>query len=203
MPSICFYATDSDLPLITARLNSEPEIAFLTATGGGRWRAVNSIPAMFGSQSYLLWHVPSGPLRLATQAPRPSTLTASRAAEAIPDPWSGWDDPGWFGSDAPSITGAPDGPWTGIVQLSIRTVGYSVPGAIGLSHFNWVGNHYSIIGFPADPSTKRWWERLRRWMAKSSTQVPRRPGVDDRLLRAWAFPDAWAQISMGRARDAN
>src|SRR5437762_2206676 len=70
--------------------------------------------------------------------------------------------------------------WTELVTGNHSNIPYfeSHPGIINLfiippdsyriyiSHFGWIGNHYSILGSKANPSTEKFWKRLRRMVKK-------------------------------------
>ena len=73
-------------------------------------------------------------------------------------------------------------------------------GVIGLSTFSWIGNHYSIIGYRADPSTERWWQSLRRRIAKMAVKIPSSGRLTSNPKDVWAFPAALEQIRRGRKR---
>jgi len=53
--------------------------------------------------------------------------------------------------------------------------------------FEWIGNHYSVIGQPAAPATEKFRKDLRRWLTRHT--VPRGSAGDSR-----AFPSAMAKI---------
>jgi hypothetical protein len=73
---------------------------------------------------------------------------------------------------------------------------------IGLSGFEWIGNHYSQIGKRPDPSTERHWKALRRWVAKVAVKIPRTGDADGPAPEIFAFPEALAAIGDGTTREA-
>src|SRR5688572_7732013 len=115
MPWIPMYLTDADIILLLDRLNADPEIAFLVATGipehDHTWIAVARIEQLHDGRT-MLWHVPSGDLPLlAKELPDPPTI--------ISDPWQGWTEqrPG-ADSSFPFF-----GIHPGVVELNIRPRG--------------------------------------------------------------------------------
>jgi hypothetical protein len=191
MPWLPHYIDEVDAALLCEHLNSDPEIAFIVANGPGRWIAERSLQAV-GDGRHCLWHVPSGPLPLLAPGGAPSSI--------VEDAWQGWSelragaDPSlpYFGAGHP-----------GVVWWNVKTRSRRGPG-IGLSGFEWIGNHYRIIGSSADAATERWWAKLRRLMRKvKASRIPRAGPVDGAGPEIWAWPSALAKISAGAARDDN
>jgi hypothetical protein len=183
MPSVSFLADEDDFSTILAYLSANPEVAFIVAARPGRWRAVAALERIDVDRT-ALWHVPSGPLPLLAAA-------YGQPSQLIQDPWSGWNEryPGkdrscpYFGAGHP-----------GIIWLIHNPEGPGTSHGVGISEFGWIGNHYSIIGRPADPATERFWKDLRRWLvretkAQGSTRDSR------------AFPSAFARIQAARGHD--
>jgi len=140
-----------------------------------------------------LWHVPGRPLPLLHPPP-------GNTIDSISDPWSGWTElragadstcP-YFGAGHPAV-----------IWLNQRPKSKQAPDGIGLSSFEWIGNHYSLIGSPAPEATEKFWQRLRRWVKKSAIMIPRVGAVDGPHPEIWAFPSALAAFRSGRGRDAN
>ena len=180
MPWLPMYASEKDYQLLLEYLNESDEIAFIVSDGPRRWKAVHTIEAMSHGR-YALWHLPAGPL--------PLMRRGQEIKETIADPFSGWEEAErggnlsvpWFGP----------GP-VGILWLNIRAGAHTNSGEplVGMSSFEWIGNHYRIIGSPADPSTERFWKALKRWVKKRAVYVPRGgPSVDSKP-EIWAFPEA-------------
>jgi hypothetical protein len=72
-----------------------------------------------------------------------------------------------------------------------------------MSGFEWIGNHYKVIGSPAEPVTEKWWHRLRRKIKRDAQRIPREGPPDGPHPEIWALPGALAQIEAGMPRDAN
>jgi hypothetical protein len=184
------YLNESDLFMLVSWLNAETEIAFIVANGPSMWCAVHSIDQLSDFR-YCLWHSGSGPLPL---------LRKHLPDTTVRDPWKGWKEkrPGanpatpYFGAGHP-----------GVYWLNAKTESSREEGALGLSSFEWIGNRYAAIGSPAPPITKKWWERLRRWVKKIAVQIPREGHVDGEGKEIWALPGALNEIKQGRIRDVN
>ena len=182
------YADDGDLRRILDWLNSEDSIGFLVSRGPRRWAAVSRL-SEWGCRRTALWHVPSGPLPLLTPAPSEQGLT-------VENPWESWvelcagADPAtpYFGAGHP-----------GIIWFN----NHCREGVIGLSSFEWIGNHYGIIGSAAHPDTEKWWRRLGRRVKRGAVRIPRFGVLDGPHPEIWALPGALAQIEAGMARDSN
>jgi hypothetical protein len=189
------YLLGPDVELLTERLDSDEEIAWLVTNGPGRWVARPEHPALDGDR-YGLWHVPSGPLPLLTD-------WGDDASDGlIENPWSGWQeklegadsDIPYFGAGHP-----------GVYWLNLRTSGGSASRGveIGLSSFEWIGNHYRAIGSPAKQTTQRHWRRLRYWVAKRARLIPRIGRLNGPESEIYAFPAALSAIKAGAKRAAN
>jgi hypothetical protein len=184
------YLLGSDVGLVVGRFDEDPAIAWLVGEGQGRWRAVARLdrapPGRTG-----LWHVPSGPLPLVG-----GTGLDSPDGQ-IPDPWAGWADPREEGNPGTPYFG-PGHP--GVYWLNVRGMRQ---GAIGMSTIEWIGNHYRIIGSPADPQTERHWKALRRWAGRVGTKIPRTGPLNGPGQEIFAFPAALAAVRSGQNRAAN
>lgn len=87
--------------------------------------------------------------------------------------------------------------------IGIITISSAIP-ARPLSSFEWIGNHYRIIGTAADPATEAWWKRLRHSMKSlNATRIPRSGPLDGPDAEAWALPSALAKIRAGAPGDVN
>jgi len=184
------YLNHIDLQTLVSWLNNETDIAFIVRDGDSRWRAVNAIDSPHDSR-YCLWHSESGALPL---------LRKHLPDTAVRNPWDGWKEkrPGadpttpYFGAGHP-----------GVYCLNAKTASLRQPDALGLSSFEWIGNRYGVIGNPAPPVTKKWWERLRRWVKKQAVQIPREGPVTGQGAEIWGLPGALAEINNGKPRDGN
>ena len=186
------YLFDSDVDCLVSWLNSEDQIAYIVTNGERRWRATSTVDRL-AEGHHVLWHIPSGPLPLV------ASITGGRN-KMIADPWGGWcelrtgADPTipWFGSGQ-----------TGVIRLELWPNGLpwqrekSKMPMIGLSDFQWVGNHYGIIGRRAHPETERWWRRLQRWVKKTGTRITREGPINIGRTEIYAFPAALKAISQG------
>lgn len=180
------YATTKDLAQLVEFLNDSEEIAFIVSNGPNQWIAAHRIDVL-EPKKYKLWHMPSGPLPL-IRKDEPDGL--------IEDPLAGWTEfcmgrdttVPWFGPGHP-----------GVFELHIRQDKVSEDGTyyIPISSFGWIGNRYRIIGFPAHPSTEKYWNKLKRWLKKNGTQVSRGGPSDAYKPEIWAFEDAIVQFAKG------
>ncbi len=195
MAEIIFYATRNDIKALVEWINDEPRIAWITKeaeiNNEYSWRAVETIPRIEAT-SYSLWHrdspslvIPSGSLDI------PDTT--------ILNPFAGWKQrlkhpnysTPWFGALLP-------GPY----ELTFREHGHESDGAIARSGFAWHGNHFRSIGKGADPSSAKWWNRLRRFFKKEAIGVPWPPDKEGKT-GAYAFPEAYVRYREGTHLDAN
>lgn len=192
MPWLPLYADAHDFRTILDWLNATEELAFIVADGPHRWRAVHTIPSL-ESYRFCLWHVPSGPLPLLQAHP-------NRENGRVEDPWSGWQELR-TGADASQPYFGAGHP--GILWLNHRPVSLRFPRGIGLSGYEWIGNHYRAIGSPADASTEAFWRAMRRWTQKHARKIPRHGPLDGPRPEIYAFPSALAAIESGTDRDMN
>ncbi len=190
MPWLPLYLNKADLAQVFAWLNEEAEVAFIVSDGLRRWRAVKAM-AEVSDGRFCLWHQQSGQLPLLRQG-LPDAF--------VDDPWAGWrEELTGANSTLPYFgTGHP-----GIYWLNAQTSSRWSADAIGLSSFEWVGNHYKAIGKEAPPVTKQWWERLKRWVKKQAVRIPRDGRWDGPEKEIWTFPDALEEIKSGKHRDIN
>ena len=194
VPWLPMYLVNDDVSLLVEHVDSDTDLAWLAANGPGGWIATAHHPPLVGRIG--LWHTPSGPLPLLSADP------VERAVDWIHDPWSGWQerragrDPTtpYFGAGHP-----------GVYWLNLRTDPDrpGKTGEIGLSSFEWIGNHYRPIGSSSDPSTERHWKALRRWVGKVAVKVPRAGDADGPAPEIFAFPRALAAVRAGTTREAN
>jgi hypothetical protein len=193
MSELIVYATHKDADAICAWINAETNIAWIVKVAqeghSYQWRAVESIESI-SEQSYALWHIGSEPLNIPSgHRDVPDAIVAN--------PFQGWSQTlettrataPWFGSALP-------GPYV----FRFAESGRETSRSLGRSGFSWAMDRYKSIGKPAHPNAKRWWSRLRRFLAQSSTQIA---WSSSSAARAYVFPDALFQINQGRPRDAN
>jgi hypothetical protein len=199
MPWLPMYLHAIDVKIVLDRLDGDKELAWIIPRGPGRWIAVPKHPRLAGYEygRYALWHVPSGPLPLI------ASQGQARTSEAwIDDPWKGWNElrPGadpqvpYFGAGH-----------SGVYWLNLRVAASPVEGLarIGMSSFEWIGNHYRIIGRPAEKATELHWKRLRSWAGRNAERIPRSGPVDGPGAEIYAFPTALRAIRAGATRSPN
>jgi len=139
-----------------------------------------------------LWHRPSGPL--------PLVGPFKSAVGEVLDPFAGWTEIRSGANAHQPYFGAGH---TGVVWWNVKIESKQLPG-LGLSSFEWIGNHYKIIGQPAKPETEAWWKRLRNAVRRlKAVRVPRSGPVDGPRPEIWALPSALQKIRDGVARDLN
>ncbi len=182
------YAAESDLPLLVSFLNSSEEIAFVVSDGLGKWKAVPTIERLRDGR-YCLWHVPSGPL--------PLFRGAQEDPLEIENPFAGWTEVK-SGADASQPYFGPGHPGVFWLKLLTReTHRMTREPLIGLSSFEWIGNHYRVLGSFAKPQTERFWKTLRLWVRKYAVQVPRGGPRNATPPEIWAFPGAQSMFKAG------
>jgi len=72
-----------------------------------------------------------------------------------------------------------------------------------MSSFEWIGNHYSLIGSPATKATELWWKSLRRRIQRIAKKVPRQSLSSRSPPEILAYPAALAALEEGQRFDAN
>ena len=189
MPWLPLYIDKTDVGFLSAWLNGEPELAIIQSLGDGRWRASEGI-SITESGRYCLFHKSSGPLPLIAEMPNLVDGVVKNPFEGWQEKRSGRDpDTPYFGAGHPAIF------W-----LNVRLGGSS---EIGLSSFEWIGNHYSVLNGPAPDGANKWWARLKRWVKKNSTRIPRQGSIEGNLKEIYAFESALQRITNGLARTKN
>jgi hypothetical protein len=169
-----------------------------------RWKAVRTVDHL-NDGNHSLWHVPAGALPLLTYDGRERT---------IPDPWAGWTEQ----SPAADRTTPYFGPahsaeirltlWTRYRRYSeeekdslpVLNASWDDEDVLVRSDVQWVGSRYasfeSLCSNGRPPAaTKRWWNRLRAWFARSATRL-----YDGRAT-FWALPSALRRLKGGLAYD--
>ncbi len=182
------YAAERDLPVLLSFLNASEEIAFVVSGGPGRWIAVKNLLSLTDGR-YCLWHVPSGVLPLIRGVGQPTGVIA--------DPFQGWSEVRGGADSTQPYFGAGH---SGVIWLNVHSAGKhwsSGKPQVGLSSFEWVGNHYKVIGSSAKPETESFWKNLRRWVQKHAVKVPRGGPQSPTLPEIWAFPGAQALFEIG------
>lgn len=182
------YVTREDAAWLLDALNADDEIAFLVADGPRRWKARRAVDELPAGRTTALWHLPSGPLPL-----------VGSTDPQIPDPFAGWRE---------QITGMdPTVPYfenhAGVLLLTYRPEGLSRGSACGLSSFQWIGDHYAVIGKPAPRATERWWTGMVRKVEAAATLVPRRSLIASSPPEIYAFPAALDRLNDGKTFDQN
>ena len=202
------YLLESDVEFLNDWLNQESDIAFLASNGRNRWIAQNEYRIIQDLKSghsnyvlrkYSLWHIPSGPLPLLSSNSGSGNLKFNAGDwmnDKIDDPWKGWTELRTGADPATPYFGAGH---PGVFHLEIRV---SSKTDIPISNFQWIGNHYKIIGNGADKSTEVFWNKLRRMVKRIATHIPR---CNDNKGRneIYAFPKAYQDIKDGRPCSLN
>ncbi len=183
------YLIDEDLKSLSDFLRSEDEISLIKPVGKGRWQAFSDFE-IGESGCYCLFHSGAGPLPLLAE-------NHDDPDGEVSDPFEGWQErraganlnQPYFGAGHPAIF------W-----LNARL---KVDGKVGLSSFEWIGNHYAQIGKPAPDVAKKWWGRLGRWVRKQSFKIPRHGELDGNGKEIWAFSGAMLEFESGVHRASN
>jgi hypothetical protein len=187
MPWLPFYAASEDFDLVAERLNASEDLAYLVSAGPGRWVAVKTID-MLRPGRHCLWHIGSGPLPLVRGAEQ-DDLSIANPFEAWAEARAGADPTTpYFGAGHPGVF------WLNLKAEEQSSRGESV---IGLSSFEWIGNHYKIIGSAAQPKTEAAWKGLRHWIGKAGIKVPRGGPAEVRPPEIWALQGAQRQFADG------
>ena len=183
------YISKEDLKNVSSWLCDEPNIALIKSVEPGKWQAFNDF-SIETSGRYCLYHTECGPLPLISDSMLEEDGT-------IEDPFSGWQelksgaekDIPWFGPGH-----------TAIFWFNVRQVEGDM---IGMSSFEWIGNHYSSIDGPAPDAAKKWWARLGRWIKKQSKRIQRRGEVFGDNNEIYAMESALQSINGGCKRAFN
>ncbi len=183
------YLIDKDLESLFEFISAEKDIALIKSVGKGRWQAFTDFEIK-DSGRYCLFHTGAGPLPLLVE-------NHGDTDGEITNPFEGWQekragaDPSqpYFGAGHPAIF------W-----LNARL---KEDGKVGMSSFEWIGNHYAQIGRPAPDTAKKWWGRLGRWVRKQSFKIPRQGPLDGNGKEIWAFSGAMLEFESGVDRANN
>ena len=185
------YLLLEDVPTLAGLLNADDDIAFLVSDGPNRWIAKRElIPLPAGRMGF--WHIPSGPLPLLH--PKPSNQVSW-----ISSPFTGWVEqrPG-ADSSTPYFAEHP-----GTLSLNLNLQGWEKESICGLSSFEWIGNHYAIIGSAAPPQTMRWWKAFQGRVRRRTRRVPRGALSRTGSPEIFAFPAAYRELEEGANADFN
>lgn len=188
MPWLPIYADEIDCKEVLSFLNQSDEIAFIVSAGYGKWIAIKNIETLKPGKN-CLWHVPSGSLPLFRGAREPSAI--------VENPFDGWTEVK-AGADSSRPYFGPGHP--GIIWLNVRGTELNALSGlttIGLSSFEWIGNHYKSIGSEAKPETEKFWKSLGRWVKKNSVKVPRGGFQQNSPPEIWALNSAALQLKNG------
>jgi len=189
MPWLPLYIEKTDLAFLSAWLNKEPNLAIIQSAGNGFWKASEKI-SIHDDGRYCLFHTTSGPLPLLAETPNfPNGI--------VENPFQGWREKR-SGKDTKN-------PYFGaghqaVFWLNVRC---GKDSEIGLSSFEWIGNHYSVLDGPAPAEANKWWARLKRWVKKNSNRIPRQGSIDGPKKEIYAFEGALKSIREGKARKIN
>lgn len=196
MPWIPIYITSKDADQLLNWLNNEEQVAFIVRDSENRLIAKPSLDKLQEGR-ICIWHIPSGPIPWPRK--KKGIFGTKEWIDSVVDPWAGWDEEVvggdgnvWFGSS-----------YVGVFWLNANTVSARSDNAIGLSSFEWIGNHYSVLGRNAPEITSKWWRRLSGWIGRNSQRVPRSGRLDGNDKEIYAFNDAVSFLSAGGGRDDN
>lgn len=189
MPWQPLYIDKTDLLFLSSWLNDEHDLAIIQSIGNGCWKAFE-VFSITEDGRYCFFHKSSGPLPLVAEQP-------SLIDGVIENPFEGWQerrssrDPKtpYFGAGHPAVF------W-----LNVRC---GDAAEIGLSSFGWIGSHYSMLNGPVPDGANKWWGRLKRWVNKNATRIPRQGPVDGGNKEIYAFEGALVSIANGAARKMN
>jgi hypothetical protein len=191
MPWLPLYMDEEDAASLLAIVNADPEVAFIVSDGPRKWIARPTLTSPTIGR-HCLWHCPSGALPLLREGGPPDAQ--------VTDPWSGWVEAQTGADPSQPYFGAG---WPGIIWWNIRSHSRGPQGGIGLSGFEWIGNHYRMIGSAADPKTEAWWAKLRKTVKKlGARRIPREGSVDGVAKEIWALPSALRRIEGGEPRES-
>lgn len=185
LPWLPIYISKDDLTLISSWLSADEDISLITSTGAGKWKATHHFE-ISKTGKYCLYHRGCGPLPLLSK-------TKNEADSLILDPFNGWKElRSGADSDLPYF-----GP--GVPSLFWFNVRLDENNTIGLSSFEWIGDHYSIIGNSAPVLSKKWWGKLKRWTKKHADKIPRGGLDEQKKSEIWTFKFALEEIELGTA----
>lgn len=190
MPALQLYLHDNDKPDLLQFINEQRELAPLVRGEEYDWIAQSVRPALDFST---IWHVPSGPI--------PVTDQVLKNVRWIDNPFMGWNDrTGRNIFNQSSKTAGLRMPFhPGIFHLDLCTL---KDGVVGMSHIQWLGNHYSVSGVIAKPATERYWSRMKRAIGKIAPTIPR-SNRENAKKEVYCFRHARQHIESGGKRASN
>jgi hypothetical protein len=190
MPWLPLYADENDVKRIVSILNEDQDIGFIVFDGMGinksKWKAINKMEGTIVTR-ICLWHIPSGPL--------PLLNTNNKVISTINNPWEGWEENKTGYNASEPYFGAGH---VGIIWFNNRAS--ILDNIISMSSFEWIGNHYSILGQKAPEETEKWWKALRTKIKKISIKIGRN---DTMRPEVYCLPGAKDKIDRGFQREDN
>ena len=189
MAWIPMYVVEKDLPEISNWLNKDPNIALIESIGKGMWQAKENF-IISSEGRYCLYHKLAGSLPLVAE-------NIDDKDTAIENPFLGWTELR-SGSDKSCPYFGP-----GHTAIFLFDVKLNSDNKIGMSSFEWIGNHYSTIGESAPEVAKKWWGKLGRWIRKETTKIPRNDTWSKDKPEIYAFYNALNEIQNGAERSDN
>ena len=189
MAWIPFYIVKEDLDFLSNWLKGERDIALIKSVGPGAWKATFDY-SISESGSYCLYHTQSGSLPLVR-------ASLDEDDGVIADPFQGWIEERKCAEPDKPFFGAGH---QGVYWLEIKLLS---KGVIGMSGFEWIGNHYARLDGPAPECTKKWWARLTRWVKKNTEKVQRQGELKGDKDEIFTFPYAYQNMLTGVNRALN
>jgi len=182
------YMVREDVRLLQARLNADPEIAFILREGTDRWRAVRQVDDLRGKT--MLWHIPGGQLPL---------LHTQGADIFVEDPFGGWREerPG-LDTSIPYF--GPSCAVTFLLRVWVPGWQELPENLIDISDLSWP----ALRATRSSPElTHRWWNQLRKWVSQHAQRVTRQGPLNGPRADIWAFPSALRALQAGAERADN
>lgn len=200
MAGFSIYLAERDEEVLLNWLNAEPVVWIISESkseGQFSWRAVETIESLVPGE-YCLWHPETSPLFI------PSGNVEVEDTLVL-DPFKGWKQ------SHEKLDSARQVPWfgsghTGTYSLDYRLKGSETNDSIARSHVGWVGDYWRILGRPAHPIAKKWYNRFFRFVKKQSIGIPWPPDIEQLGVEktgAYAFPRAYTMFAEGKHLDAN
>jgi len=90
-----------------------------------------------------------------------------------------------------------------VIRLKVAPSGREPSSICGRSGFEWIGNHYAVLGSRAAKPTELWWKRLRRKVSQVGRKVPYGNDPDMAAHTLWALPAAYELLAQGAKADLN
>lgn len=199
MAGFSMYLAERDAEPLHRWINAEPTVWLVCESGNDnhyRWRAFDKLDS-FTPGRYCLWHPQSYPLFIPSGQIDVDDIL-------IANPFSGWSERTEYQEESPI-------PWfgsghSGTYIIDYRVQGSENKGSIARSSVSWIGDHFRVIGKPAHPIGKKWYDRLLRFVKKEAVGVPWPPDVAQLGVAkngAYAFPHAYTRFIAGAPLDTN